>query len=262
MSDNVRKNDRQKSRDEVISTFAKYGLFNGEGILHFGESEEIQRLIWFFSNGRIESFELPDAYVKVDDQILIIEHFAIDGFESYPDGGSKLQRHEAMTERKFRDMPATVTGTHMITQIGISNSYVGFIKNCQAKFEHHYSRISSYKEHLLADGIACENTRFTVCFLMDEVSPMGTLTHDGENLQPVCLAHSKEFLEFFSTKPEVDWIISAVVRIPESGYYPYFFSQQDIVFCRENALDYASFQFLSSEHTMETRFKVNIPMEQ
>ena len=74
------KNGKSKSRDEVISTFSRYGLLSGEGIIHLGESEEIQRLVWFLSNGRIESFELPDAYVKVDDQILIIEHFAIDGF--------------------------------------------------------------------------------------------------------------------------------------------------------------------------------------
>ena len=262
MSDKVRKNDRQKSRDEVISTFAKYGLFNGEGILHFGESEEIQRLVWFFSNGRIESFELPDAYVKVDNQILIIEHFAIDGFETYPDGGSRFQRYESMINHKFEEIPASETGVHLTAHIGVANSYAGFLKNCQDKFDHHYARIPCYKEHLLSEGIANDDTQYTICFLMNEVSPLGTLTHDGEKLQPVCLAHSKEFLEFFSTKPEVDWIISAVVRIPESGYYSYFFSQQDIDFCRENALDYASFQFLSSEHTMETRFKVNIPMEQ
>lgn len=252
---------KSKSRDEVISTFSKYGLFNGEGIIQFGESEEIQRFIWFLSNGKIESYEMPDAYVKVNDQILIIEHFAIDGYETYPDGGSKLQRHEAMTDREFRDMPATETGVHLTKQIGVTNSYAGFIKNCKDKFNHHYSRISCYKEHLLADGIANENTQFTVCFLMDEVSPMGTLTHDGERLRPVCLAYSKEFLEYFLTKTDVDWIISAVVRLPEGGYYPYFFSRHDIDWCFENVLDYASYQFLSSECTMETRFKFVIPKE-
>ena len=56
-------------------------------------------------------------------------------------------------------------------------------------------------------------------------------------------------------------IISAVVRIPESGYSPYFFSRQDIDYCLENTLDYADYQFLSSESTVETRFKVVIPKE-
>ena len=128
MSDCSGKNGGSRSRDEVILTFSRYGLLSGEGIIQMGESEEIQRLEWFLSNGRIESFELPDAYVKVDDQILIIEHFAIDGFETYPNGGSKLQRHEAMTEREFRDMPATETGGHTTTKIGVSNSYTGLSK--------------------------------------------------------------------------------------------------------------------------------------
>ena len=166
-----------------------------------------------------------------------------------------------MTEREFRDMPATETGGHTTTKIGVSNSYTGFIKNCQAKFDHHYSRIPCYKEHLLACGTASEDTRFTVCFLMDEVSPMGTLTHDGERIQPVCLAQSKEFLEHFLTKPSVDWILSAVVHWYDSGCSPYFFSQTDIDDCLKQVLDYGSFQFLSSEHVMETRFKTIIPEE-
>ena len=262
MSKKKGKQGKLKTRNEVILTFAKYGLFNGIGISQIGESDEIQRLGWFLDNGKIMPYEKPDAYVKVDNQILIIEHFAIDGFDTFPDGGSTYQRYESLADLKFGDMPATETGVHMTTQIGVANSYAGFLKNCKDRFDYHYARIPVYKEHLLSDGIANENTLFTVCFLMDEISPLGTLTHDGEMMRPVCLAHSKEFLEFFSTKPDVDWIISAVVRIPDSGYYPYFFSRQDIDNCREHALDYASFHFLSSEHTMETRFKVNIPMEQ
>lgn len=261
MSKKKGRQEKQKSRDEVISTLSKYGLFNGEGITRLGESEEIQRLIWFLGNGKIVSYELPDAYVKVDNQILIIEHFAIDGFDTFPDGGSKYQQRESMVDREFRNMPATESGVHMTTQIGVANSYAGFLKNCKDVFDHHYARIPAYKDHLLSDGIANEDTLFTVCFLMDEASPFGTLTHDGEKTQPVCLAYSKEFLEFFSERPNVDWILSAVVHWYDSGYSPYFFSQQDIENCREHVLDYANFQFLSSEHTMETRFKATIPKE-
>ena len=255
------KTDKTKSRDEVVSTFAKYGLFKSRRINYFGESEEIQKLIWFLKNGKIESFELPDAYIKVDHQILIIEHFAIDGFDTYPGGGSKFQRNKVMSERRFGNMPLSESGVHSSTKIGVANSYENFIKNCKERFDNHYSHIPCYKEHLISEGLANENSSFTVCFLMDEVSPLGTLTHDGKNLQPVCLAQSKEFLDYFSNKPDVDWIISAVLHFPESKYYPYFFSQQDIESCREHVLDYASFQFFSSEHTLETRFKVLIPEE-
>lgn len=228
----------------------------------FGESEEIQRFIWFVANGVIVPYESPDAYVKVDNQILIMEHFAIDGFDTFPDGGSKFQRYRVEATRKFEAIPATDSGVHLTTKIGVPNSYTGFLKNCQDKFNHHYERIECYKDHLKTDGIADNDTSFTVFFLMDEVSPLGTLTHDGEHMQPVCLAQSKEFLDFYAAKPKVDWIISAIVHWYDSGYDPYFFSKLDIDVCRANTLDYTSFQFLSSENTMRTDFKVIIPKEQ
>ena len=91
---------------------------------------------------------------------------------------------------------------------------------------------------------------------MDEISPLGTLTYDGEKICPVCLAKSKEFLEYFESKKDVDWIISAVML--SDGLKPYFFSQNEISECNKSALDYAAFQFLSSD-PMRTDFKILIP---
>ena len=71
---------------------------------------------------------------------------------------------------------------------------------------------------LRSEKIANERTVFKVCYLMDEVSPLGTLTHNGEKIVPVNLGRSKDYLDFFSQKPEVDWITSAVVM--DKGYRP------------------------------------------
>lgn len=261
MSCEKNRNERQRTRDEVISTLLKYGIFHGNGIRALEESEGIRKFIWFLCNGRVESYESPDAYVKVDNQILIIEHFAIDGFDTFPSGGSKYQRSQAEATRRFDAIPAKETGVHLSTQIGVANSYEGLIKNCQDAFSHHYERISCYKEHLKADRIANEETVFTVCFLMEEVSPFGTLTYDGksEHPVPVCLARSKEFLDFYANKPEVDWVLFALVHIGDYGFDPYFLSKDDIDAWREDTLDYASYQFLSSEHTVRTDFKFQIP---
>ena len=93
---------------------------------------------------------------------------------------------------------------------------------------------------------------------MDEVSPLGTLTHDGEKTCPVCLAKSKEFLDFYSNHPNVDWIISSVV-LPE-GYKPYFFAHKEIDTYNAQTRDYASYQFLSS-NPVRTDFKALISKE-
>jgi len=243
------------SRNEVRETLHRYGLYDGNGITTFTESEEIACLVKFFSSSTIIPFELPDSYVKIYNDLLIIEHFAIDGYDEYPGGGSKLRQGEVVISKEFSARPCTSDGVHLSRQLGVCNSYNGFMENCKRRFDQHYLQIDSYKEHLKERGIANEQTRFTVCFLMDEVSPLGTLTHDGENIRPVCLAQAREFLDFFSERPKVDWVISAVVT--DEGYKPYFFSQGEVGVCQKNALDYSNYQFLSS-NPMSTSYKITI----
>jgi len=243
------------SRDEVRDTLCGYGIYDGNRITAFTESEEINHLVRFLSKSVIIPFESPDSYTKIDNDLLIIEHFAIDGYDEHPSGGSKLRQSEAIISKEFSSLPCTSDGVHLSRQLGVSNSYNGFIENCKRRFDQHYLQIDSYKEHLKELGIANDQTRFTVCFLMDEVSPLGTLTHDGENICPVCLAQAREFLHFFSEKPKVDWVISAVVA--NEGYKPYFFSQGEVGTCLKNTLDYSSYQFLSS-NPMSTSYKVTI----
>ena len=90
---------------------------------------------------------------------------------------------------------------------------------------------------------------------------MGTLTHDGKNTHLVNLARSKEFLDYFCTKPDVDWIVSATVRLPDPGVDPYFFSQKDIGFCYKVALNYADYQFIPMENMEDIRYRFVIPKE-
>lgn len=244
------------SRNEVQETFSKYGLYEGNRITVFTESKEIEYFAKFISHCETVPFEFPDAYIKIDDDILIIEHFSIDGYDEHSNGGSKLRQREAMIDKEFLSYPYTPSGIHITRQIGEVNSYIGFIDNCKRRFDQHYSQVDSYKDNLRKYGIANDLTQFTICFLMDEVSPLGTLTHDGEKIRPVCLAQAREFLDFFSEKPNVDWIISAVFT--SERLKPYFFSKNEIDICLKNTLDYSKFQFLPC-NPLSANFKALIP---
>ncbi len=147
----------------------------------------------------------------------------------------------------------------MTSTIGVSSSYSGFLSNVIERFNRHYEQIDCYKQRLIDNGIADENTLFRGCFVMEEVSPLGTLTHDGEYICPVCLAKSNEFLDFFQTKTKVDWIISAVLI--ESLFHPYFAARAEINSLREHTLDYANYQFLSGESVYYMQYKIVIPNE-
>lgn len=248
------------SRNEVDEVFIKYGIYDYDGVEVgiFDDGKEIEKLIQFLRKGRPVPFEHPDSYIREKNRILIIEHFAIDGYVELPNGGSELLRNESKLTKAFSKLPAAETGVHLSQLLGTYNSYSGFIENCKRRFEQHYSQIDAYKKHLHDEGIADDETEFTVCFLMDDISPLGTLAHDGERVLPVCLAKSKEFLDFYMTHPCVDWVISAVFLL--KGYAPYFFSYNKIGEYREQTLEYSSYQFFSS-NPMRTDFKALIPKE-
>jgi len=252
----MNKKIKSRYRNEVTTTFNKYRLFNGNHIASFGDSEIIKFFFWFLVNGKIQPFDHPDGYIKVNNKILVIEHFTIDCYDTYPNGGSMFQNHESKTEKEFRNMQRTETGKHLIKPISVPASYKSFIDNCRSRFNNHYNQISCYKKHLLDKGLADNNTEFTTCFLMEDVSPFGALSCDEETLQPVCLARSKDFLDFISSKSEVDLIFSAFSF--NGVYYPYIFTQHDLASCYTNVLDYANFHFLSSNNTMEVYFEKSI----
>ena len=251
------------SREEVKETFAKYGIYENAEIVVLGSSNADDQLLWFLQNGKLTSFEGPDAYILVEDKVLIIEHFSIDGYEAYPNGGSKLQEKEILTGRAAEKKLKEKSCGYYTQNLGIINSYKDFLANSKARFDKHYRHIEDYKQKLIETGVADATSEITVCFLMDESSPLGTLTHDGIHTRPVCLGYSKEFLAFFEQRKNVDWIISAVVS-PTGEYTPYFFSQKDVVELEQRCFDYGSYQFLSSD-TRQTHFplfRLTIPRDE
>ncbi len=240
-----------KDKKEVPLTLQKY-LTDSKGVMTaLGSSNDINRFVWFIENGVIVTMDHPDAFIKVGNEILIIEHFDIDGYEEIKHVGSLATYNEKAIHAEFEKQELINGSKHITARLGVKNSYQQFLDNCHRRFEHHYRQIDRYKQHLIDKQIACADSQYTVCFLMDEVSPIGTLTVDDDGcICPVCLGYSKEFLDYFEKKSKVDWIISAVIKPDGSSgwwrHHPYFFSHNDISECRGKIVDYARLQFLES----------------
>ena len=241
-----------EDRKEVPRTLQKY-LNDSKGFMSaLGDSDEIQKFCWFIKNGVIVTTDHPDAFVKIGNEILIIEHFAIDGYEEKEHAGSLAAFNERAIHARFTKQESVNGSKQLTARLGVKNSYQQFLDNCYRRFEHHYQQIENYKNHLREEHIADDDSQYTICFLMDDVSPLGTLTVDDDGkINPVCLGYSKEFLDYFDNKPDVDWIISAIIKPGEDSvgwkYQSYFFSRNDISKCRERIVDYARFQFLESD---------------
>ncbi len=244
---NGSKLNTDNTRAEVTETFYNWGLFQGTTVHYLCTKEEASDIHSFLHQGNLTPFERPDGYVKRDNRVLIIEHFAIDGYDTYPNGGSLLSAKESKIKKAISNLFISNPEGSYSTLLGTTNSYEQFIQNCIDRFANHYTSIKEYKEHLIAEGVADDNTDFTVCFLMEEKSPIGTLVTDGESIMPVCLAHSKEFLDFFKKMPEVDYIFSNVLDLNTSKIIPYVFSNKSAELLLSEVIDYKSMQFLSSD---------------
>ena len=242
----VSKPNTVKTRCEVNEAFRDWGMFQGTFVHYICTGEETSFIYSFLNNCELVPFERPDAYIKRDNQVLIIEHFSIDGYDVYPNGGSRLSEKKSKINKAISKMFYDNPEGSLTTRLGAANSYDRFIQNCIDRFTSHYSNINEYKQRLIEKGIANRDTLFTVCFLMEDTSPLGTLVNDGETTMPVCLAHSKEFLNFYKNMPDVDYILSNAMDLKLGRYVPYVFSNKSAESLLTVTIDYKSMQFLSS----------------
>ena len=129
------------SRHEVEEALTKYGIYAGTGVTVFSDLGEIYKLCHFFNQGNLVSFERPDAYIKVENEILIIEHFAIDGYDTFDGGGSKLMRNMNELQKEFEKKDAGTEGVYMTRPLDVCSSYEGFLTNCRTRFNHTMTRL-------------------------------------------------------------------------------------------------------------------------
>lgn len=216
-------------------------------------SEQREEADWFvsaISEEEVIPYERPDAYVCRGNQILMIEHFEIDGYPEKKKGSSKLKENEIRLERRAMEILRENRVAMVQDCLDEANAYTKFIKNCKRRFDKHYTQIDQYKQNLIESGVATPDTEFLICFLMEDVSPLGTWACDETGLHPVCLGESQEFLDFWKDRPNVDWILSAIET--DAGYKPYFLSRNEIGDYESRARDYVRCQFLSSNTQCST----------
>lgn len=216
-------------------------------------SEQREDADWFvsaISEEEVIPYERPDAYVCRGNQILMIEHFEIDGYPEKKKGSSKLKENEIRLEREAREKLRENSKALVRGCLGEANTYTQFVNNCKRRFDKHYAQIDRYKQNLIESGVATPDTEFLICFLMEDVSPMGTWVCGENGLYPVCLGESREFLSFWKDRPNVDWILSAIET--DAGYRPYFLSKNELDVYMKRARDYTRCQFLSSNTQCST----------
>lgn len=214
--------------------------------IHFlGADTGVSLFVDIFDNGEHFVGDAPDMVIRKDSVAIIIEHFEFDCFRVTRKGSSS-RMEQARIDRAQRQLPATREGTVFHDKIRANCSYNDYITNVTRNFNEHYARIADYKRHLVEKGLIGKDTVVKVMFLIEDVSPIGTIAIDEQskdrNMVPVVLAQCPEFLQLLSQCNDLDYVLCC--SSAGSNEYVWFIDRQELAAYEEKACDYAHMRFL------------------
>lgn len=245
--------------NEATGTLEHY-LRNASNTVHFlGADAGVNLFSEVIQDGRSIPGDAPDLVIIKDNIAVIIEHFEFDSFR-VTRKGSTSRTEQARIEREQRLIPATPEGVVYHSKIQAPCSYSDYIANASRSFKEHYGRIATYKKNLLERGTISEEMIVKTLFLIDDVSPIGSIAVDCNNKTsqtvPVILAQSPEFLQVLSNSPNLDYVLCC--SSAGSNEYIWFIDLTELPAYVEKQCDYASMHFLSNNPSVIIG-KISIP---
>ena len=148
---------------------------------------------------KLEPFEAPDMFAVEDDTLVMIEHFEFDASRK-TQKGMQGKKEESLLLGKICQRP--LDSKFCVDKIDYSTSVDNWTHNFEYCFENHYKKIPSYNKNL-KDKIG--SRKVVIGFLAEHLySPL--LKIDGD-IAEVPYLFTKQFLDFFLTKAEVDFVL-------------------------------------------------------
>lgn len=226
--------------NEVAKVFEKY-FQNEVWAYYYGEEKFVKKLMDIIVMGEKQPGDAPDMVIETEDIILAIEHFEVDCYESGKKG-SKHRIEEARinrTHRTQKEKSPTEEGIVIHESINGNSSYEYYIKNVEKSFREHYGKIEQYIENIRKDYVKKE---IIICFLIEDVSPLGTMVCQKGIIEPVALSRSNEFLNLLENCTQVDYVMACSEY--ENNKFFWVISNEEIDEYLKNTRDYANMDFL------------------
>jgi hypothetical protein len=225
---------------EVQETLQTY--FNRKTAMRFfGDIQPVNEFLEYYQKGTWFTGDSPDSIILFENKCMIVEHFRFDCYKSTKKGSRNLAE-QARIERAAKCIVPTEEGSIYRDEITGRSSYSHYIENIESVFKEHYRKIPQYKRNLLTNEVIPASALIEVAFLIEDVSPLGTVAHDGERLQPIILACSKPFLALLRNSPEVRFIIACSSYC--NNNFVWLISREQIEEYERNSLDYANMDFI------------------
>lgn len=152
-------------------------------------------------------FDRPDGYMVFKDYILIFEHFEINATNSNRKG-SQIRKEEARIDRKFNELFEEIDNQNKIwgEQMDVEISTENLVNNFNKQYLNHYRKIEEYKRHLIKEGVATKDTKFQVCFCIEDNTTLGSFSLVNHKPTTLRIVDIKECLET-TIKNKVDYLM-------------------------------------------------------
>ena len=245
--------------EAVNALFKNHSDTNGMNIQFLGTGKSARYFADFVQNGTYYADDAPDMMLKKGNEVIIVEHVE---FDSYHVGrkGSPGRQEMARIQRKEDSVEATEGGILFSDAIKGKSSFQDLIINLRHNFNAHYSRISKYKENLRGYGLIDDSTQVKVMFLIEDVSPLGSIAVDVDGKQhPIIVLLYKAFLDVFRDATELDYILACSAAGNEN--FMWFADRIEIEEYYKNAVDYEKMTFLDFD-VQVVGFKMSFPRDE
>lgn len=189
-----------------------YGyLDNNHCIYSYGESQnESNELEAILAN--LQSCDFPDMYAIVGRTLVIIKHFAFDASRETKRGGMEQIRKDRRAKAEMEEeIKSGKTEAMVVERVGAELTFFDWKLNFENHFDSHYANIDRYIEN--AKNEVCKNQlvkagtldSYRVGFFIEEEFP--PIVEIGEKQHELHYSETKQFLDFYSGKSRVDFIL-------------------------------------------------------
>ena len=247
---------KSKKNEALQALLKNYSEEEGMDIRFLGTGNGARYFADFLYHGAYYVGDAPDMVLKKENEVIIIEHFE---FDSYHVGrkGSPGKREMAKIQRKEESIEATEAGAIYSDEIRAENSFQDLSTNLCRSFKEHYGRIQRYKENLKGYELIDDSTQVKVMFLVEDVSPLGSMVADNEAKQcPVIVLLYKEFLKLFENAVDLDYVMACSSAGDKN--FVWFADRREIEEYYKHSIDYEKMTFLDF-NVQTVGFKMTIP---
>ncbi len=244
--------------DKLSHIFQTY-FSNERNEIHFlGNPPHINRLAKWLEN--LKPFDHPDAYARLEDEVLLFEHFEFDSSANNKKG-SQQRRSEATENRAFDAVVPTEAGALHHGTIAADYSIENYKKNLETVFCKHYNEIPEYKRSLREKGIITDANRVITAFFIEDTTILGNIYETKDETQPwkpIVLPFCDFFIDLFENSPDVE--IALCASWYPSEYCLWYIDRTLIQEYRDQMIETKSVEIINFD-PLSIGVKISIPDE-